>query len=96
MGGLAQKALGIEGADITFVRPPMAPAYNGDQSVLVMEPEGTAELLNTYFRPEGQEKSVQEINLYTLPMDLGVAEASVRTMTDIQSVEAESPDGAAA
>ncbi len=87
MGGLAQKALNIEGGDITFVRPPVGPTFYGDQSVLALEPEGTAELLNQYFRPEGVEMGVEDLNIYTLPMNLGVSEPSIRTMSDIQSVE---------
>ncbi len=87
LGGLAQNALTLESSDITFIRPPVGAAMYGNNSVLSLEAEGTADLLNEFLRPEGQSLSVDELNIYTLPMELGVSEASIRTMTDIQSVE---------
>ncbi|MDL2254236.1 LCP family protein [Ruminococcaceae bacterium OttesenSCG-928-I18] len=92
LGGLAQKALNIQGSDITFVRPPVGVASYEGNSVLSLEPEGTAELLNEYFRPEGQEVSVDELNIYSLPMNVGVSEPSIRTMSDIQSGEEGQPE----
>lgn len=97
VGGLAQNALSLNGADLVFVRPPviganyMAP--NGLSTDLVyFEPEGTAQLLNEYFRPEGAEKSVEELDIHTLDdAKYGLSEASIRTMGDIQAIEPEKP-----
>ncbi len=87
LGGLAQNALSLESSDITFIRPPVGTAMYGTNSVLSLEAEGTADLLNQYLRPEGQNLGVEDLNIYTLPMELGVSEASIRTMTEVQSVE---------
>ncbi len=96
LGGLAQNALTLESSDITFIRPPVGAAMYGTNSVLSLEAEGTADLLNEYLRPEGQSLSVDELNIYTLPMELGVSEASIRTMSEVQSVETDPAAAAAA
>lgn len=93
VGGLAQNALSLNGSDLTFVRPPVIgtnyTAPNGISTDLVyFDVEGTAELLNQYFRPEGGEKSVEDLDMQTLPdAKYGLSEASVRTMGDIQAGE---------
>lgn len=97
VGGLAQKALALDGADLTFVRPPVVgtnyTAPNGLSTDLVyFDPEGTAALLNEYFRPEGGEKSVEELDIHTLPTaKYGLSEATIRTMGDIQATEPAKP-----
>ncbi len=91
LGGLAQNALSLESSDITFIRPPVGAAMYGNNSVLSLEAEGTADLMNEYLRPEGQSLGVEDLNIYTLPMNLGVSEASIRSMTDIQAVETTDP-----
>ena len=94
--GLAQKALGIEGSNITFARPSYGGStYNG-QSVVVLPAEAFADLLNEYFRPEGTIVPVEQLDVQQLELieSIGVGEASVRTMGDVQATEA--PDGAAA
>lgn len=97
VGGLAQNALSLDGADLTFVRPPVIgtnyTAPNGISTDLVyFDAEGTAELLNEYFRPEGGEKSVEELDIHTLPdAKYGLSEATIRTMGDIQATEPEKP-----
>ncbi len=98
--GLAQKALGIEGSNITFVRPSYGGGiYQGptkDWSNVVLIPEDFADLLNEYFRPEGTVVPLSELDIQTLPLieSIGVGEASVRTMGDVQATEV--PEGAAA
>lgn len=89
IGGLAQKALSIEGKDITFVRPPVTGGLYGNNSVVCLVPDETAELLNTYFRPQGEEKSVEELDIQTLPAieSVGVSPASIRSMADVQGEE---------
>ncbi|MGD9559113.1 MAG: LCP family protein [Oscillospiraceae bacterium] len=89
IGGLAQKALGVQGQDIVFVRPPVTGAWYGDEQLVALVPDETADLLNEYFRPEGHSLSVDELDIYTLPVDpvVGKAEASVRSMSEIQATE---------
>lgn len=89
LGGLAQKALSVQSEDITFVRPAASGAsYNG-RSMVSLVPEETALLLNEYFRPEGDEKSLDELNIQTLPVieSIGTHEALIRTMSDVQESE---------
>lgn len=93
VGGLAQKALSLEGKNIVFVRPPVVGSEfvmeNGKKTDLVyLDPEGTAEILNQYFRPNGVEKSAEELDIQTLPVNkYGMSEAVVRTMAGIQEQE---------
>ena len=69
------------------------PLPNGISTDLVyFDAEGTAELLNEYFRPEGGERSVEELDIQTLPdAKYGLSEAAIRTMGDIQAAEPENP-----
>lgn len=98
VGGLAQNALGLSGQNIVFVRPPVFGteyiAPNGKNTALVyLEPEETAELLNQYFRPEGAEKTAQELNIQTLPDAIyGKSPAQIRTMANISENEPEKKD----
>lgn len=89
LGGLAQKALNLESDDIVFVRPPVSGASLGNVSLVSLVPGETADLLNQYFRPEGRTLTVEELNIYTLPVveSIGISEASVRTMGDVQAGE---------
>lgn len=101
IGGLAQSALALEGEDLTFVRPPYTGAWytptsgpleGKRQSLVCLEPEGTAEILNTYFRPDGHTIPAEELNIHTLPVnEFGEGPAEVKTMTGIQEVETEIP-----
>ncbi len=93
IGGLAQEALSLTAEDLTFVRPPTYgtryTAPNGKPTDLVyLDPQGTADLLNEYFRPEGAEKSVDELDIHTLPdAYYGFSEAQISTMSSIQQEE---------
>lgn len=89
LGGLAQKALGLQGADITFIRPPCGVANTASgQSVVSLVKEETAGLLNQYLRGEGQEVASSQLGLIELPMNVGTFPADIKTMADVQSVEA--------
>ena len=93
LGGLAQKALGLDGGNISFVRPPCGPSYyqaNADsavQAVVTLDASETADLLNQYFRPEGEVVPASELRIYELPRDQGTVPASVKSMADIQASE---------
>lgn len=96
LGGLAQKALTVSGENITFVRPSVTGGYYNGQQIVSLVPEDLAEILNTYFRPEGYAKSANELNVYTLPMieSIGKVETNIRTMANIQATEPSKPDAA--
>lgn len=96
IGGLAQKALNLNGADLTFVRPPVTGGSNNGHDVVCLVPDETAELLNEYFRPEGGSRTAEQLNMQTLPPleHIGKAEASIRTMAGIQETEPELEDEA--
>lgn len=97
VGGLAQNALGLSGENITFVRPPVVGtsyiAPSGARTDLVyLVPDETADLLNEYFRPEGAEKTAEQLNIQTLPDNVyGKSEAQIRTMAGIQKEEPAKP-----
>ncbi len=90
IGGLARKAMNIEGADITFIRPAVSGAMLGDSMLVSLVPDEMAALMNQYFRPEGHTVPLEELNIQTLPVVAGVGtyESNVRTMTDVQAEEA--------
>lgn len=95
MGGLAQEALSLSSENLTFVRPPtygtLYTAPNGRETAIVyLDPQGTADILNEYFRPAGAEKSVEELNIQTLPdASYGLSEAVISTMAGVQAQETE-------
>lgn len=89
LSSIALKALSVDGADITFVRPPCGAVMHNGVSLVSLEGEGTAELLNEYFRPEGQSYGREELGMYTLtiPASTGVIASEVKTMSGIQAEE---------
>ncbi len=87
LGSLATKALQLQGADITMVRPACGPVMYNGSSCLSLVADEMAELLNSYFRAEGQVVGVNEMDIQELPMTQGVAETEIKTMSDIQSTE---------
>ncbi|MFV0413420.1 MAG: LCP family protein [Oscillospiraceae bacterium] len=89
LSGIALKALNLKGSDITFVRPPCGAVTHNGVSLISLVGDETAEILNTYFRPEGQSYTLAELNLQTLPIpeSMGVAAAEIKTMGDIQATE---------
>lgn len=103
IAGLAMKLLNINGADITFVRPPVigserySAAAKANLDVVYLVPDKTADLLNEYFRPDGHTMSVEELNIQDKPVNKageagrikygGEVAASVRTMADVQESE---------
>ncbi|MDL2324656.1 LCP family protein [Ruminococcaceae bacterium OttesenSCG-928-A16] len=88
LGGLAQKALGLEGSGITFVRPACGVANTASgQSVISLVKQDTADLLNEYFREPGQEVAASQLGIIELPMYVGTSPADVKTMVDVQSIE---------
>lgn len=97
LGGLAQKALSIQSENITFVRPAcgqsfyQAPGSSTVQSLITLDKEDTARLLNEYFRPEGEDVPASELKIQELPRDQGTVPAQVKTMQDIRNSEGEEP-----
>lgn len=89
MGGLAQKALSLQAENITFIRPPCGQSFYGDNSLISLDAVETADLLNEYFRPEGEIVPVSELNIQELPREQGTVPANIRTMGDIRSTEPE-------
>lgn len=90
LGGLAQKALGIQGSDITFIRPAcgVATTENG-VSVVSLVKDDTANLLNQYLRNPENPVPASELGIKELPMYVGVNEADIKTMADVQAKEPE-------
>lgn len=88
LGGLAQKALSLEGANITFVRPECGVTSTASgQSVISLKKEDTAALLNQYFREPGGQVPASELGIIELPMYVGTSPADVKTMADVQGAE---------
>lgn len=89
IGGLAQKALTIDGSRITFVRPPVWGVRYQGYDLVSLEPNETAELLNTYFRPDGHTVSVEEMDIQDLAKYeiYGLSPSNIRTMADVQETE---------
>ncbi len=88
LGSLATKALQLQGSDITMVRPACGAAMYEGSACVSLVAEEMADVLNTYFRAEGQVVTAAEMDVQELPMSLGVVETEIKTMTDIQSTEA--------
>ncbi|MFV0353136.1 MAG: LCP family protein [Oscillospiraceae bacterium] len=89
LGGIAQDALKLTGENITFVRPACGPvSYNG-VSLISLDAQEMANLLNQYFRPDGQSYSLQELSIPTIPFTStgGVAATEVKTMSSITETE---------
>lgn len=93
LGGIAQKALSLEADDITFVRPACAPTMYNGEFIVSLIPEDMAELLNEYFRPEGQTIAAAELGIHTRPVDpvYGVAEREIVSMETVRQGEAPMP-----
>ncbi len=87
LGGLAQKALSLEGDNLTFVRPPCGESIYGTRSLITLDEEQTADLLNQYFRPEGETYTAAQLDIQELPRNNGTVEASIRSMATIQASE---------
>ena len=87
LGRLATKALSLQGEDVLLARPACGwvPAYG----VVSLVEADMAEMLNQYFRPEGQSYTAAELNMHTLPIpeSIGVSPTEIKTMADIQATE---------
>lgn len=83
--GLAIETLGIQSDKITFVRP----AGNGQmykgRFIFALDEEELADVLNTYFRPEGATVSAEEMGVYSLPPDpdIGTSQTDISTLGDV-------------
>lgn len=84
--GLALKLLNIKTENVTFVRPAgNGQTYNGS-FVFALEPQELADVLNTYFRPEGVTVPAEELNIFYLPPDpvIGTSITNISTLTDVE------------
>lgn len=90
MGGLAQKALGIDGSNITFIRPACGTATTPTGvSVISLVKDDTANLLNQYLRDPENPVPASELGIKELTFYSGTHEADVKTMADVQATEPE-------
>lgn len=86
---LAQSALSLQASDITFIRPSVGGGYYNNLFVLSLLPDEMAEILNTYFRAEGESYTAAQLDIHTVPIDdaFGISAMSIRTMGDIMDEE---------
>ncbi|MDL2327741.1 LCP family protein [Ruminococcaceae bacterium OttesenSCG-928-A11] len=101
IGGLAQEALALTSENLIFVQPPYwgswytpakGPLQGKEQALICLDPEGTADILNQYFRPDGHTVSADELGIQTLPVNqYGQGPAVIRSMKDVQDIEPEMP-----
>lgn len=88
LGGLAQKALSIEGSDITFIRPACGTATTPTGvSVISLVKDDTANLLNQYLRDPENAVPASQLGIRELPLYSGTHEADIKTMADVQATE---------
>ncbi len=84
---LAIKLLSVPSENILLAKLPVADAtelYNGE-SILVANPEASADLLNEYFRHEESFVPVEELAIAQLPANATLYETNVQWMADIDA-----------
>lgn len=89
LASIGLKALEVDGANLTFVRPACGSVRDGAHSQISLVAEDMADLLNVYFRPEGEQKTVAELSIPTIPIaeSTGTIPREVKTMADVQAAE---------
>lgn len=89
LASVALKALDVDGANLTFVRPACGSVGYGGHSQVSLVAEDMAEVLNLYFRAGGEQVPASDLPITTVPIaaSSGVIEREVKTMADVQSAE---------
>ncbi len=83
---LAIELLRVPSSNILLAILPVSDAidhYNGEHYISIAEPNATADLLNEYFRAEGAEVPVEELNIPQLPKSATLYNTNVQWMAEV-------------
>ncbi len=93
---LAVSLLKVDSANIMLCRMPVyqAAEYYNNNSVLVADPAGTAQLLNDYFRPYGTPVPQEDLNLFPWPTTGNAFDPNVQFMGQLDAESQQAEGGA--